>query len=594
MGTTKNNYKKKFNFLKVLLVFFMSITLSLTSLPQKTKAADLQPGEIKANSEAEILDLDIYEERYKINLKIDSKNLNISGATGNDIILVVDTSGSMANSNKLTAAKKAANSFVDSLLYEGNSNRIALVQLNERGIISSNFSNDKDSLKSTINNLTANGETNMEDALTACKKLLDNYSRKDDPSTNKSYGKHVVFISDGVPTRCSIANSFKPEDITVNHKKHIFSLKPGAVPTGYSKGHYVYCEDTKIKTTITCTCPICGKEMTDYVTYTTDGSVETINAFDSIYETLPGTSFYTIGLDLKEGDVGDIVLNKMQTNGYVNIKTSGDDSQLSSLEDLLKDIANDINTTAGSNAVTTDILDSNFSLVDNSLVASSGIVSFDSNTNSITWNIGTLKENSELTLSYEITLNKDAYRPKLYTPNNAKLNYIKPDGTSGTMIFPSITVPCNGYTTYKISYLEEGTNKELHPTSTFDDISVGTSIDLSKYVINIEGYSFSSYSTNELVLEQDGDKNLATIYYKSTASDSKDIEDNPKEEEKKQEDSPKKEEKTTESTSASNAASKVSAVTAKTGDTTGILSTFLLTIGSGIGVFASRKKSKKK
>ena len=583
MKTTKNNYKKKRNFLKILLIFFISITLSLTSLPQKTKAADLQPGKIEATSEAEILDLDIYEERYKITLKIDSKNLNISSSTGNDIILVVDTSTSMENSNKLMATKKAANSFIDSLLYEGNSNRIALVQLNRSEIVSCKFSNDKEYLKSIINNLIASGETNMEAALTSCKNLLDNSSRK-------NAGKHVVFISDGIPTRCSIANKFDPKDIIVNHQEHSLGLKLGAIPTGYSKGKYKYCENGQnIKTKITSICPECNKEVTDYVTYKTDGSVETLNAFDSIQKTLPGTSFYTVGLDLQEGSVGDVVLSKMQTNGYVNIKTSVDDSQLSSLEDLLKGIAEDIKTTAGSNAITTDILDSNFSLVDNSLVASSGIVSFDPNTNSITWNIGNLKENSELTLSYEITLNKDAYRPKLYTPNNAKLNYIKPDGTAGTIIFPSITVPCNGYTTYKISYLEEGTNKELHPTSTFDDLKVGTSIDISKYILNIEGYTFSNVSTNELVLEQDGDKNLVTIYYKANSNDSKDIEDNSKDE-----DTSKDEKKITESNSSTDSASNISAVTAKTGDTTEILSTLLLTIGSGVGLFASRKKYKNK
>jgi hypothetical protein len=87
-------------------------------------------------------------------------------------VLVIDVSGSMAYSiagggTRMGALKTAANSFVDTVVTAGGSNYVAIVTYSSLGYITQTFTNNKTTLKNTINNLPSSGGTNIHGGLIA-------------------------------------------------------------------------------------------------------------------------------------------------------------------------------------------------------------------------------------------------------------------------------------------------------------------------------------------------------------------------------------------------------------------------------------------
>lgn len=112
----------------------------------------------------------------------------------NDIVLVIDTSGSMNDDERMAEAKKAAKNFVNKLLDEEHPNtRIALVSFETKAYIKKDFTNytNKQALLNAINGLYANGGTFTQGGIREASHLL-NGSQAD--------FKNIVLLSDGVPT----------------------------------------------------------------------------------------------------------------------------------------------------------------------------------------------------------------------------------------------------------------------------------------------------------------------------------------------------------------------------------------------------------
>ena len=104
-----------------------------------------------------------------------------------DIVLVLDTSGSMSGT-PLDETKKASTNFVDTILEEDAS--IGIVNYDSDADMKSDFSNSKNSLDSVISELGTGGSTNMEAGLrTADPMLLQSSAKK----------KIIVLMSDGEP-----------------------------------------------------------------------------------------------------------------------------------------------------------------------------------------------------------------------------------------------------------------------------------------------------------------------------------------------------------------------------------------------------------
>lgn len=112
----------------------------------------------------------------------------------NDIVLVIDTSGSMKDNKRMAEAKKAAKNFVNKLLDAEHPNtRIALVSFETNAHLKKNFTNytNKQDLLNAIDGLYANGGTFTQGGIREASHLL-NGSQAD--------FKNIVLLSDGVPT----------------------------------------------------------------------------------------------------------------------------------------------------------------------------------------------------------------------------------------------------------------------------------------------------------------------------------------------------------------------------------------------------------
>lgn len=104
-----------------------------------------------------------------------------------DIVLVLDTSGSMSGT-PLDETKKASTNFVDTILEEDAS--IGIVNYDSDADMKSDFSNSKNSLDSVISELGTGGSTNMEAGLRTADQMLSQSSAKK---------KIIVLMSDGEP-----------------------------------------------------------------------------------------------------------------------------------------------------------------------------------------------------------------------------------------------------------------------------------------------------------------------------------------------------------------------------------------------------------
>ena len=123
----------------------------------------------------------------------DSEVNNISSER--DIVLVLDTSGSMAGT-PLEETKNASVNFVDTILEENAS--IGVVNYDDESNIASDFSNSKSALDSVINDLGVGGSTNIESGLRTADQMLQQ-------STAEK--KIIVLMSDGEPNQGMVGDA---------------------------------------------------------------------------------------------------------------------------------------------------------------------------------------------------------------------------------------------------------------------------------------------------------------------------------------------------------------------------------------------------
>lgn len=127
-----------------------------------------------------------------------------------DVVLVLDTSGSMSGT-PIDETKTAATKFVDTVLNQGA--KVGIVEYSSSASAISQFSSDASSLINEINELNANGGTNIGDGLSIAEGMLSN-------STAKK--KIIVLMSDGEPNTGKVdeeliayADELKEKDIYI-------------------------------------------------------------------------------------------------------------------------------------------------------------------------------------------------------------------------------------------------------------------------------------------------------------------------------------------------------------------------------------------
>lgn len=331
-----------------------------------------------------------------------------------DIVLVLDRSGSMSGS-RMQKAKAAARSFVENLLYEGSPVRIALVSFGENAITNRDFTtfNNRNSLISAINSLNANGGTNIQDGLRRAKELLQNSTA--DQQT-------IVLLSDGEPTY-----SFKAGSATSYswpNNKYNFRLDNFNYNNRLGNGSQ-YEFETRREWIIF---PIWGRDVCDGCYDVNGYSVETngiatISEAQNIIDT--GIDIYSIGLDVGNNTNAIYTLQNSQNKGYY---AGGEDDLSPIFDEILTSI-----THIATDSVVIDPLGEKFTLVEDGsfngdhFSVSHGTISFDEQTKTITWDIGTMIPNEVYTLTYKVTLDweEDPQGNVLYPTNKPTTLYYK-------------------------------------------------------------------------------------------------------------------------------------------------------------------------
>lgn len=107
-------------------------------------------------------------------------------------VLLLDRSGSM-NGTPVTAMRQAAIKFCEQVLEADGTNYVAVVPFSNSNGAITEFTNDLDTLKTAIGNISATGGTNINSALLKADELLS--APEDTPKTIKN----VLLLSDGLP-----------------------------------------------------------------------------------------------------------------------------------------------------------------------------------------------------------------------------------------------------------------------------------------------------------------------------------------------------------------------------------------------------------
>ena len=142
---------------------------------------------------------------YTLSLDVTGDSETSSTSTPADVVLVVDTSGSMAG-NRIDTVKRAANGLINTLLTDENEKldasqqiRVSVVNFSSKVNSTSEFTASVRTAQGTINSLNAwdngnssSGGTNWEDALNTANDVL--------ASGRADANKYIVFLSDGAPT----------------------------------------------------------------------------------------------------------------------------------------------------------------------------------------------------------------------------------------------------------------------------------------------------------------------------------------------------------------------------------------------------------
>lgn len=199
----KRNHPFKAKFTIMLAIIF---SLTLITFSQRASSISNVP-DIKVTVSQSSIKAGVNEE-FNINYHFEPQPIPmdlISPQTDKEIVLVIDTSGSMKDpigksdsTVRMTALRTAANNFIDKFYEIDNvkmgivtystQSKIETTKYSKNGMVSSK---EKDNLKAIIKGMTPDGGTNIGDGLRTGMSLF---------STNASTKKYLVFMSDGEPT----------------------------------------------------------------------------------------------------------------------------------------------------------------------------------------------------------------------------------------------------------------------------------------------------------------------------------------------------------------------------------------------------------
>ena len=259
--------------------------------------------------------------------------LNASGTIGSDvkkafvdIVLVVDTSGSMDGSN-LTNTKKAINALVDvfDAKKETVDTKYKLVTFSSSAKTKTNDWVNGTNLKKAVKNLSADGGTNYDQGLSQAATAINNSNRE-------NAKKIVIFLTDGKPTYYGTDKSGYGDETS---KK---TLEAAVASAGKISCERFYAVGIGLPSSITI--------------YTHDEYPRWRHG----YYTCPDGGTYSNGYDIYEQISGLDILNRLSGTVTASTKRAINYSKPSNLTGEFTSIAGDILTLACSEVTITDTL----------------------------------------------------------------------------------------------------------------------------------------------------------------------------------------------------------------------------------------------
>lgn len=426
------------------------------------------------------------ENTWEVTLDIQGKNYK----TTSDVVLVIDNSNSMypsetSKEDRMTKTKAAANAFVDTLLTEDSTTRIALVVYNLTETHTGFYTyENKAALKSKINAIEQdndNGGTFTQLGLHTARTLLNS-------AESTGQNKSIVLLSDGEPTKAyefvavnaTYTNCQSSHGLVFNRNHSGGQFKADTFLPDYNLtlgdggtndfGTYSH---NAIASSVTCNKGVsrdidCNyyKDSSDNWVYTTN-VVKTDLGVPTMWEaeqaTAEGTTVYTVAF--QAGTDGERVLKACATDptkGYFAIGSSTNVE--TALKDAFTSIAGSIAIAARAGSVA-DTMGENVQLVFNNsapiittdkdvydagnadVYISQGTASYDSAARAIHWTVGNVSEQDKPVMKYRVTI-KSGYNPStgetLLTNEQATFSYIDYLGRDAEAEFPKPEVTVGG------------------------------------------------------------------------------------------------------------------------------------------------------
>ncbi|NMD43770.1 MAG: VWA domain-containing protein [Firmicutes bacterium] len=396
------------------------------------------PGSLKLDKKA--VPVEGKPNQWLVTLTLEGKDLEVE--TTSDIVLVIDTSGSMKGT-RMSAAINAAKAFVNTLLKEGDdSTRIAVVSFATDAKVHNESSpfkgySGKNSLLSTIDGLKADGGTFTQAGLRKARLLLENSSTADN--------KNIVLLSDGEPT-------FSYPIVSVNNKldEDHFSNMGQSGTRGiiiWSPVYDYHARDdlgeaeynyngtagggssitTLIKTIETGSALGGTRIYHDYYYHHGHSAIA-----ESGFAWADNITVYSVGL--YAGVNGQDILNRIAPDR--SYEATEED-----LEAIFQDIAGSITKIAAArNCTVIDPLGDMFSIIPGGspdIMVNRGTAVYDPSSRTITWSDFTVREGHPATMSYIVQIHDNALSGVLYPTNRPTyINYTNVLGDPATKDFP--------------------------------------------------------------------------------------------------------------------------------------------------------------
>lgn len=459
------------------LVLALVMALSLVALPSFAEGEETgggtestQPvwpaeGSIKLDKDAKAVEGQ--KNLWEVTLGIQGRNYK----TTSDVVLVIDNSNSMYEENgekndRMVQTKAAANAFIDKLLTEDSTTRIAVVVFNLK-VDQTGFYTwaDKAELKTYINNIKKatdkyDGGTFTQLGIKTARDLLNS-------SASKGGNKSIVLLSDGVPTASYRVSGTATGTCQYNN---------------YNFGNYwTHNDDYDENTVVVTGCDY--KNQAGDGTKETDGRIdltvtcehgetETLNrrkinhSYATVWEAgqalQDGITVYSVAL--QAGTKGETILRNCATNpstGFFAIDKNESDIA-SKLEAAFTTIAGSIAIAASNGSVadtmgekvqlsfsgTAPVITTDKAVYDAGkadVYISQGSATYDAVARRINWTVGSVREGDNPIMKYKVTV-KEGYSPSTNEVLDANKeatfsykNYLGED-TVGTFPVPQVTV----------------------------------------------------------------------------------------------------------------------------------------------------------